>query len=137
MNWIEYAKSAAHNSPDPSTKVGAVVVNETVHRAVGLGWNDFPPGTPEEWWHDRPKKYAAVVHAEARALLEAGAFACTDATLYVTQHPCSDCAKLISMAKIARVVCPPGPWRDDPAVQASCQLAAEILALGGVEVNHV
>lgn len=49
-----------------------------------------------------------VLHAESNALLKL--LACdhpvstTNATLYVTLSPCSECAKLIKQAKISRVV---------------------------------
>ena len=41
--YIEFAEKAAKFSPDPHTKVGAVIVNE-VGRIVCYGYNDFPRG---------------------------------------------------------------------------------------------
>jgi dCMP deaminase len=87
-------------------------------------------------WFDRSKKYKAVVHAEVRALLSIGLGA-RGATMYVTHHPCRACAPIIASAGIKKVVCPAGPWRDDPEIVASVADAAEIFQLCGVEVTHV
>lgn len=124
---------AAQGSPDPSTKVGAVVTTSD-GIIVGGGFNDFPKGIPEEWWEDRELKYKAVVHAEVNAILEAGRFHCEGGTIYVTSHPCRDCARMIIAAGLKKLVCPSGPWRDDPAIIATCADADEMLSLCGVEV---
>lgn len=132
-NGMEWAQRAALNSKDPSTQVGAAIFRGG--SLVAAGHNHFPHGIPEEWWHDRPRKYQAVVHAEAAALLVAGLSA-SGGTMYVTHHPCPDCAKLIAAAGIATVVCPAEPWRDDPAIRELCASAAALLRLCGVEVRH-
>lgn len=132
-NGMEWAWNAALNSKDPSTKVGAALFRDG--ELVATGHNHFPRGVPEDWWQDRPKKYRAVVHAEAVALLRAG-LAAEGATMYVTHHPCPECAKLIAVAGVRTLVCPGEPWRDDPDVQAMCDSAAEFLRICGVEVRH-
>lgn len=132
MDWMVKAHQMAGNSPDPSTKVGAVLVTSV--GAMGA-WNDFPPGIPDEWWEDRPKKYLAVVHAEMSVLLFAGRYA-HGSTMFVTHHHCRDCAKLIAASGVVRVVCPGEPWRDDPAVIENCKDAASLLEACGVEVCH-
>lgn len=132
-NGMEWARTAAQNSSDPSTKVGAAIFRDGA--LVAAGHNRFPRGIPEDWWQDRPRKYRAVVHAEASALLTVG-MAAEGATMFVTHHPCPECAKLIAAAGVAVVVCPAEPWRDDPEVRALCNSAAELLSLCGVEVRH-
>ncbi len=130
---LAQAFEAAKRSHDPSTKVGAVVVDQRGCR--WFGWNQFPRGIPSTWWTDRELKYRAVVHAEMAALLQYGLY--TDgATMYVTHHPCCECAKFIAFAGISKVVCPSGPWRDDPAIDRMCRQAKLILDLAGVEVVH-
>lgn len=131
------AERMALRSPDPSTKVGCVIVQSSFlgYATVGAGWNDFPRGVPSYWWETRELKYRAVVHAEVRALLRAGPNA-DGATLYVTHHPCRDCAKMIAAAGIKAVVCPSKPWRDDPEVAQSCADAVQMLNLAGVEIIH-
>ena len=125
------ATTVALRSADPSTKVGCIV--EAWGTIQGIGCNQFPSGIPVEWWSDRKQKYLGVVHAEINALLDAGNRS-RGANMYITHHPCRDCAKVIAAAGIKCVVCPPGPWRDDPEIAASVRDAAEIMKLCGVEV---
>lgn len=131
MDWKAYAHQLAGNSLDPSTKVGAVIVSGGY--AVGIGWNHFPAGIPEEWWGDRERKYRAVVHADVAAIARAGMLA-VGSTMVVTHHPCQECAKVIAAAGIRCVVCPPGPWRGDIGVIETVRNAAELLGLCGIEV---
>ena len=107
--FIELAKHISTYSKDPSTKVGAIIVNDN-HLVVGMGYNGFPRGVEdsEERLNDREQKYAMVVHAEANAILMAG-HKCRGATLYV--YPsfvlppiCNECAKLVIQSGIREVV---------------------------------
>jgi dCMP deaminase len=133
---MRVAVSAKQGSPDPSTKVGAVVYRPSDLRefeVISGGCNHFPTGTPIEWWTDREKKYAHVIHAEAAALFAAGR-ATRGAAIAVTSHPCVSCATLIVEAGIRRAVFPARPWRDDPAVIETCRLADEVFARAGMEI---
>lgn len=91
-------------SKDPSTQVGAVLRGGDV-RQIAIGYNGFPPGIADtaERLHDREVKYKLVQHAERNAL-DNCFFDAAGGTLYVTRHPCSDCAKSIVSRRIARVV---------------------------------
>lgn len=99
---------AERKSKDPSTKVGAVIVDDQL-TVRSLGYNGFPRGvedTPERL-RDRELKYELVVHAEMNALLTAHA-SVRGCTLYAWPLPsCSNCAKMIIQAGIRRVVFPP------------------------------
>jgi dCMP deaminase len=103
--FIELAKLVGSWSKDPSTQVGAVIVDDD-HVVVSLGYNGFPRGVEdsEERLIDRDKKYDIIVHAEANALM----FAKTSlegCTLYTWPfEPCSRCAGLIIQSGITRVV---------------------------------
>ncbi|MDB5177553.1 MAG: hypothetical protein JWN75_1221 [Candidatus Saccharibacteria bacterium] len=121
-------------SPDPSTKVGAVIFRPG--KFISSGANHFPPGTPEEYWADRVLKYPHVVHAEATALLGAG-WEARDSVLACSAQPCVACAALIAEAGIRCVICPSQPWRDVPEVVTSCQQGAAIFERAGIEVIHV
>lgn len=129
---MTFVHGVAVNSPDPSTKVGALIVSPFGEK-IAVGWNSFPYGIPEEWWEDREKKYGVVVHAEVAALLAAGQRA-QGSTMFVTHHPCKNCAPIIAAAGIICVICPPGPWRDDPEVVESVRKADEIFELTDVKV---
>lgn len=108
--FIEMAKLVATWSKDPSTKVGAVVVDG--NRVVSLGFNGFPRGTDDapELYDNRERKYRRVLHAEQNAI----AFAQRKldwCTIYITHAPCSRCVAQIIQEGIKRVVCP-NPWSD-------------------------
>jgi dCMP deaminase len=100
---MDIALMVATRSGDPDTQVGAVLVTKD-NRIISTGYNHYPAGYPEEredW--SRPNKYAYVVHAEMNAIAYAKQDI-SEATLYVTLSPCSNCAKLISSSGIKRVV---------------------------------
>jgi dCMP deaminase len=120
--YLGLAKYVATNwSHDPSTKVGAVLVNWEQHQEF-LGYNGFPRGVVDspERYEDRELKYKLVVHAEVNAIQKAGLLA-RGATLYV--YPsfsfppiCNECAKLAIQSGIKEIV---GfePDLNDPRVQ--------------------
>lgn len=132
---LSQAQEFAGRSPDPSTKVGAIVAREGL--VLAAGWNDLVHGTPEHFWEDREKKYDHVIHAEEMVLLSLGVRDTRGCTLYVNQHPCHKCARLIVKALIHAVVCPGKPWRDDPDIKESVQKSRDILDRAGVEVRYV
>ena len=113
ISWDQYfmgvALLSAKRSKDPSTQVGACVVNED-KRIIGIGYNGFPTGCSDDafpWGKtdsdELNTKYPYVVHAEPNAILN-----CTSslkgATLYVTLFPCNECAKLIIQSGIKHIV---------------------------------
>lgn len=109
--WVSYfmniARVVATKSKDPNTKVGCVVVDTTTKRIMATGYNGFPPGVNEDksrW--ERPTKYDFVTHAEQNCIAAAARFGIglTGATMFVTLHPCVDCAKLIASAGISNIV---------------------------------
>jgi dCMP deaminase len=105
--FLNIAEVVATRSKDPSTQVGAVLVNDSRH-IIGTGYNGFPAGIPEtpELWNNRDLKYFLVLHAEQNALGAAAAagHATAGSTLYLTHGPCDVCAKMIVAAGIRRVV---------------------------------
>jgi dCMP deaminase len=109
QRFLELAKHVASWSKDPSTQVGAVIVNDE-KIVVGMGYNGFARGVDdsEERYNDRPTKYKLVVHAELNAVLAAGDRA-KGATIYVWPSfgippLCTNCAKAVVQAGIKRVV---------------------------------
>jgi dCMP deaminase len=105
LRYLDLAKYVSCWSKDPSTKVGAVIVDQ-YNSIVSLGFNGFPRGVfdSEERLDNRELKYKMVVHAEVNAL----AFAQRDVhgcTLYTTPFmPCSVCTGQIIQRGITRVV---------------------------------
>ena len=108
-NWdkrfLELAKLVGSWSKDPSTKVGAVIVDGD-NRIVSTGYNGFPRGIEdcEKKLVDREQKYAIIVHAEMNAIAFANK-SVKGCTLYTWPfQPCSRCAGPIIQSGIKRVV---------------------------------
>jgi len=110
LKFVEIAKSVSHLSKDPSTKVGAVVLDD--HGTIlSVGYNGFPRGVVDspERYENRELKYKLIAHAEANAIAQAARVGATlyGSTLLLTAlYPCSNCAKLIIQAGIKRVIAP-------------------------------
>ena len=112
ISWDKYfmgvAVLSSMRSKDPSTQVGACIVNKA-KRIVGIGYNGMPYGCDDDkfpW--DRTgdnldTKYPYVVHAEPNAILNSNANL-EGCTIYVTLFPCNECAKLIIQSGIKEVV---------------------------------
>ncbi|CAK9804655.1 Probable deoxycytidylate deaminase [Anthophora plagiata] len=109
--WEDYfmgiAFLAAQRSKDPVTQVGACIVNED-KRIVSIGYNGMPAGVDDfPWGKGSPEqlqhKKLYVCHAEANAILCGHGVNYKGCTMYVSQHPCSECAKLIIQSGIKSV----------------------------------
>jgi dCMP deaminase len=107
--FLDVAKTVSAWSKDPSSKLGAVVVDPE-GRIVGTGYNGFPRGVEdtEERLNNRELKYEFVVHAEVNAIITAGDRA-RGSTLYVypgwgSPCMCTNCCKTAIQSGIKRVV---------------------------------
>ena len=138
LSWDEYFMGLAHlsamRSKDPSTQVGAVIVDQE-HKVVGIGYNGLPIGcSDDEFPWDREggmleTKYAFVVHAELNAILNStrDLHGCT---LYVSLFPCNECAKAIIQSGIRKIV-----YEDDKYAAADNAIASKkMLNAAGVEL---
>jgi len=106
--FMKLAREISTWSKDPSSKIGAVIVDDD-RRILATGYNGFPRGIEdtEERLNDREQKYPRIVHAESNALLSAlySGVSVKGATLYVWGLPiCSECTKLVIQSGIKRVV---------------------------------
>lgn len=112
--WEDYfmatAFLSAQRSKDPSSQVGACIVNSE-KKIVGVGYNGMPTGCSDDVlpWSRVGKtyidtKYAFVCHAEMNAILNKNSSSVKDCTIYVALFPCNECAKLIIQSGIREVV---------------------------------
>ena len=113
ISWDTYFMSIAvlsgMRSPDPSTQVGAVIVDrDKVIQSVG--YNGWPRGIEafaddDPRWN-RPEKYFWMSHAEENAILNAGRIGVKleGCSLYVPIHPCAGCARMILQVGITEVI---------------------------------
>lgn len=107
LRFLDLAKHISQWSKDPSTKVGAVVV-DNLNRIVGIGYNGFPVGTDDsdELYNDRDVKISKIVHGEINALTFSNKTT-QDCTLYVWPFgPCDRCSGIAIQHGISRVVFP-------------------------------
>lgn len=112
ISWDEYfmgvALIAAERSKDPSTQVGACIVDEN-NKIISTGYNGFPIGCSDEdfpWNRDESvgeTKYPFVVHAELNAILNSR-LPLSGAKIYVGLFPCNECAKAIIQSGISEVI---------------------------------
>ena len=122
---MELAQVISQCSKDPSTKIGALIVDPRNKRIVSTGFNGFPFGVEDtaDRLEDRSIKYEMVVHAETNALMFAGEQA-NGCSLYVTPlPPCARCAVLIIQSGIKRVLSPTPdtskePWKTQFAISS-------------------
>jgi dCMP deaminase len=106
--FLEMARVVSTWSKDPSSCVGAIVVDE--HRSmVAEGYNGFVRGADDdlEFLRDREYKYERTIHAEMNAIFAAGrtGVKLSGTTMYVFGLPvCHHCALGISQVGVRRVV---------------------------------
>ena len=104
LRFLEMARNAASWSKDPSTQVGAIIVDDD-KRVISVGYNGFPKGvTDDERLDDREEKYKMIVHAERNALLFANKDVKNCNLFTYPFMPCSVCAGMVIQAGIKRVV---------------------------------
>ena len=131
--FIDLAVHASMWSKDPSTQVGAVIVDKE-NRVVSLGYNGLPRGvedTPDRL-NNRELKLKLTVHAELNAIQFArqNLGGCT---LYTYPFmPCSVCAGQVIQSGISRVVS--FQEKDNSKWSDSIALSKQIFKEAGVEV---
>ncbi|MBD3392671.1 MAG: cytidine deaminase [Chitinivibrionales bacterium] len=128
LSWDEYfmgvALMSAHRSKDPSTQVGACIVNRK-KKIVGVGYNGFPVGCSDDdlpWDREGDfleTKYPYVCHAELNAVLNSITADLDGCTIYVALFPCNECAKVIVQSGIKEVVFLSDKYAGTDAVRAS------------------
>jgi len=115
--WLDVADVISLRSRCVRAQVGAVIVSKN-QRVCATGYN----GPAATWQHsgscsgwcprargDSPldNTYDACpsIHAEANALMYVDRSSVEGGTIYITNPPCMQCAKLITNSGISRVVC--------------------------------
>jgi dCMP deaminase len=132
QRFLSLAEHIAQWSKDPSTQVGAVIVDPS-RRIISTGYNGLPQGVDDTDYrlHTREIKYEMIVHGEINAIL----FAKQDllgSTLYTWPFmPCSRCASIVIQSGIKTVV---APLNDSPRWKDSFQLSQTMFAEAGVRL---
>eukprot|EP00112_Aurelia_sp_Birch-Aquarium-sp1_P003585 Seg1402.9 transcript_id=Seg1402.9/GoldUCD/mRNA.D3Y31 product="Deoxycytidylate deaminase" protein_id=Seg1402.9/GoldUCD/D3Y31 len=129
IEWPDYfmaiAFLSAQRSKDPSTQVGACIVNED-NKIVGIGYNGMPLGCDDDvmpWNRDGDSmldtKHAFVCHAEMNAIMNKNSADVKNCTIYVALFPCNECAKLILQSGIKEVIYYSDKYKDRPEMKAA------------------
>lgn len=102
--YLRMAKIWAENSYCQRRQVGALIVKDKM--IISDGYNGTPSGFENVCEDDNNVTKPYVLHAEANAITKIARSGNNSdgATLYVTDSPCIECAKLIIQAGIKRVV---------------------------------
>lgn len=142
ISWDEYfmgvALLAAMRSKDPSTQVGACIVDDN-NRILSTGYNGFPRGcSDDDFPWDREggfsdTKYPYVVHAELNAILNAGGKNLANSRIYVALFPCNECAKAIIQSGITEVIYLSNKYAETPETRASKRM----LEAAGVKLTQL
>jgi dCMP deaminase len=113
ISWDEYfmgvALLSAKRSKDPSTQVGACIVNQK-NKIVGAGYNGLPAGCDDDEfpWEKQgaflQTKYPYVCHAELNAILNNIGMDLHGCRIYTALFPCNECAKAIIQSGIVEVI---------------------------------
>lgn len=143
--FMSMADLVATRSKDRSMKCGCVVVGEG-NTVLSTGYNGFPRGANDndEALHQRPIKYVWTAHDAANAVFNAARIGTKllYARVYLSAHPCHDCARAIVQVGIIEVIIPTKD--DDPFYkmnrwtdwEESFNNAREIFKAGNVMVTE-
>ena len=142
LSWDEYfmgvALLAAQRSKDPSTQVGACIVDAR-KKVVGVGYNGFPTGCSDDdlpWAREGAfldTKYPYVCHAELNAVLNSINGDLHGCSIYVALFPCNECAKVIIQSGIREVVYLSDKYAHTDGVKAS----RKMLDASGVQLRRL
>lgn len=104
LRYIQMARIWAKNSYCKRRQVGALLVKDRM--IISDGYNGTPAGFENECEDENGDSKPHVLHAEANAITKVAKSnnSSEGSTLYITDSPCMDCAKLIIQAGISRVV---------------------------------
>ena len=102
--YLEMASVWARNSYCKRRQVGALLVKDRM--IISDGYNGTPSGFENQCEDANGVTKPYVLHAEANAITKVAKSGnnSAGATLYITDSPCMECAKLIIQSGIRRVV---------------------------------
>lgn len=100
------ALATASASPDPSTKVGALLINSESGAVIAEGYNGFVRGAPDDDLpKTRPEKYDYMIHAETNLICNAvrHGISTNNCVIYCTISPCIKCMRMLYQSGIKTI----------------------------------
>lgn len=127
-SYIQMAAIWAKNSYCKRRQVGALLVKDNM--IISDGYNGTPSGFENVCEDENGVTKPYVLHAEANAITKVAKSGNSSegSTLYITDSPCIECAKLIIQAGVRRVV-----YRDEYRLTDG----VDLLRRAGVEVEKI
>jgi len=151
-SWDEYfmgiAKLTAERSTCLRRKVGAVIVQDK--QIVATGYNGAPKGMAhceekggclrEQLGIPSGERHelCRALHAEQNAIIQAATSgqSIEGATIYITNQPCSICAKMIINAGIRKIIVDEG-YPDEFAVEILGEAGLKVVTLDRIENSNI
>jgi len=126
--YLRMASIWSENSYCKRRQVGALIVKDKM--IISDGYNGTPSGFENVCEDENNVTHPYVLHAEANAITKIARSNNNSegATLYVTDSPCIECAKLIIQAGIKRVVYS-RQYRLDDGIQLLKKAGIEVVFL--------
>lgn len=126
--YLRMARIWAENSYCKRRQVGALIVKDKM--IISDGYNGTPSGFENVCEDENNVTKSYVLHAEANALIKIARSGNNSdgATMYVTDEPCIECAKLIIQSGICRVI-----YARDYRLHDG----VEVLKRAGIVVKHL
>lgn len=138
IKFIPVAQAIAGLSKDPSTKVGAIILDDDCN-ILSVGFNGFPRGVNDnpERYADKQQKYPRIAHAEMNAIAQAArtGVRLLGSTMLVTAlYPCSMCARIIIQSGIKQVYAPIADEDTNPLWISEGLISESMFSESGVHV---
>ncbi|WP_455513735.1 deoxycytidylate deaminase [Porphyromonas sp.] len=126
--YLRMARIWAENSYCERRKVGALIVKDK--SIISDGYNGTPVGFENVCEDEDGLTKHYVLHAEANAItkLASSTQSSIGATVYVTDAPCIECAKLIIQSHIIRVVY---------SIEYRLRDGIDLLERAGIQVDYI
>ena len=126
--YLRMACIWSENSYCTRRQVGALIVKDKM--IISDGYNGTPSGFENICEDENDVTFPYVLHAEANAITKIARSGnnSQDSTLYVTDSPCIECAKLIIQAGIKRVVYA-DPYRSDEGIELLRKVGIECVQI--------
>ncbi len=128
QRYLRMARIWAENSYCERRKVGALIVKDK--SIISDGYNGTPVGFENVCEDEDGLTKHYVLHAEANAItkLASSTQSSIGATVYVTDAPCIECAKLIIQSHIVRVVY---------SIEYRLRDGIDLLERAGIQVDYI
>lgn len=103
--WVErfsqQAQLLASWSKDPTTQVGAVIVNDR-NQILSQGYNGLPMDARDDMLDDRDSKNRRTLHAEDNCILNANS-PLEGSSIIITHPPCESCLSKLSQKGVKAI----------------------------------